>query len=222
MIGRKSLRIVLATMLTVLMVLVSALPVVAEGNPPVTSLAELERLYPMSAEAEAAIVHEIPPVPVIIDGIKYEPKEAALFNGQRLRFTPGMDGQLYAFTTVEGLETFLREQREQSGRNYGGYVPSSVLTVGSTLFQYYWFSGASVDLVVNQGDDDLGNLNNQISSLENWGEPLEYETTLFDYTDYGGDYATFPLPGGTEFYWYWELSSYGWNDRAESAICFVQ
>ena len=80
------------------------------GQQKITSLKELEALYPMSPEAEAAIVHDIPACPVIIDGVSYEPEDVTLFNGQRLRFSVGKDKNLYAFTTVEGLEEFLQDQ----------------------------------------------------------------------------------------------------------------
>ncbi len=63
----------------------------------------------MSPEDEAGIVHDVPPCPVIIDGVLYEPEQIHLFDGQRLGFTVGNDGRLYAFTTVEGMRSFLQE-----------------------------------------------------------------------------------------------------------------
>ena len=74
-------------------------------------------------------------------------------------------------------------------------------------------------LVENQGTPDFGTLDNQISSLIN---DDGYETYLFDQTNYGGDYGLFMMaPGGGLTPYYYELWSYGWNDRAESGICFA-
>lgn len=228
MIERKGLRIGLATMLAISMAMVSVLPAAAQdgakaGNegqePTITTIGQLEKLYPVSLQAEKAIVHEIPPVSVIIDRIAYKPEEVALFNGLRLRFTSGKDGQMYAFTTVGGLEKFLHEQRGQSSRKDGGYEPETIESVGSSLYQHIWFLGTVIDLTVNQGNPDLGSMNNQVSSLINLSG---YETVLFDDVDYGGDYFYFSLTPSPPFYFYWELATYGWNDRANSAICFSQ
>ena len=72
-----------------------------------TTPGQIEAMYPMSPEAEKAIVHEIPECPVvIIDGIKYDSKDISLFNGVRLRFTTDDNGNLYAFTTAQGWSNF--------------------------------------------------------------------------------------------------------------------
>ena len=76
----------------------------------ILSLSEITAMYPMSPEDEAAIVHTTPQVPVIINGIKYDPEDVVLFNGQRLHFTVGKDKQLYAFSDVKELEEFLYSQ----------------------------------------------------------------------------------------------------------------
>jgi hypothetical protein len=76
----------------------------------ILSLSEITAMHPMSPEDEAAIVHTVPQVPVIINGIKYDPEDVVLFNGQRLHFTVGKDKQLYAFSDVKELEEFLYSQ----------------------------------------------------------------------------------------------------------------
>lgn len=78
----------------------------------VVTKAEFQEKSKMSPEAEAAIVHEVPPCPIVIDGIRYEPERIHLFDGQRLGFAVGNDGGLYAFTTEEGMERFQQEQRK--------------------------------------------------------------------------------------------------------------
>lgn len=76
----------------------------------ILSLSEITAMHPMSPEDEAEIVHTAPQVPVIINGIKYDPEDVVLFNGQRLHFTVGKDKQLYAFSDVKELEEFLYSQ----------------------------------------------------------------------------------------------------------------
>jgi hypothetical protein len=83
---------------------------IAERIPSGTTKAEFMAAHKMSPEAEAAIVHQAPPVPVIIDGILYEPEQIHLFDGKQLGFTVGSDGELYAFTSPADLESFISEQ----------------------------------------------------------------------------------------------------------------
>jgi hypothetical protein len=148
----------------------------------------------------------------------YAPKDVVFFNGQRLRFVPGKDGQLYAFTSVKGLETFLHEQLGELVQSGTDFIPETLRTYGSYLYKDVAFLGTSIPLTVNQGNPDLGSMKNQVSSLMNiYG----YETFLFDYVDYGGDYYAFAMPGGSPDYYYYALWPYGWNDRADSAVCFT-
>jgi hypothetical protein len=215
---RKSLFIAAIVMALAITILAVA-PLAASVNEPpkISSLDELLKLYPMSQKAEAAIVHKIPPTPIIIDGTTYQPAEIALFNGQRLGFSWGTDGQEYAFTTVEGLENFESEQRAQLTGSAGGYTPQTGLG-WSCVYQNIFFGGANAMLVENQGTPDFGTLDNQISSLAN---DDGYETYLFDQTNYGGDYAIFTMAeGGGIPPYYSYLWPWGWNDRAESGICF--
>jgi hypothetical protein len=96
--------------------------------------AELQAMFPMSAEAEAAIVHQVPPGPVVIDGTRYEASEVNLFDGQRLGFAVDTGRVFYAFTTVEGLGRFMQEQ-------YGGPLPQDSSIGGGlrseTLSMFY-------------------------------------------------------------------------------------
>ncbi|MBE2239063.1 MAG: hypothetical protein IAE81_14830 [Caldilineaceae bacterium] len=77
------------------------------------SWAEFEMLYPPDRGAEK-IIHPIPDRPVIIDGVRYAPKEIRRFDGQVLRFIDDdralREGVLYAFTTREGAEDYMRTE----------------------------------------------------------------------------------------------------------------
>ena len=58
---------------------------IAERIPSGTTKAEFMAAHKMDPEAEAAIVHQAPPVPVIIDGILYEPEQIHLVRRQAAR-----------------------------------------------------------------------------------------------------------------------------------------
>ena len=166
------------------------------------SPSEMETLFPMSPEDEAKIVHIIPSCPVIIDGIKYKPEEINLFNGKRLWFIVGPDGNLYAFTTTEGLERFQVENR-----------PVSIMSDGDSLFYWnIWYSGESFGLAPGYGFPYLSDLgfDNAVSSVR--ATPTAAWTYIFDDTGYQGD--SFAMAGGSN---YSMLYFQGWNDRASSA-----
>ena len=178
--------------------------------------ADLEALFPMSAEAEAAIVHQVPPRPVVIDGVPYEADGVSLFDGQRLRFIVGNDRVLYAFTTMEGLEQFKQEQYGQptpQGSSMAG--GQSLLDTLSMFYEDWWYGGDYFGLAPGYGlpylyqigfDDMISSV--QVNSAASWAY-------LFDYVNYGGDY--FAMEGGTN----WPvLSLYGWNDRASSVAVY--
>src|SRR4030042_127407 len=71
------------------------------------STEEIFKTIQMSSEDEAEIVHSVPSCPeIIIDGVSYKSAEIHMFDGQQLGFTVGFDGNMYAFTTEEGFQTF--------------------------------------------------------------------------------------------------------------------
>jgi len=176
--------------------------------------------YQMSAEEEAVIIHDIPPCPVIIDGIQYEAEKIHFFDGQRLGFTVGNDGKLYAFTTEKGMEEFQREQliiKTEEEVSIGGTTTRAVYS----FFYEDWFYGGDFlavppgypqGYISNLGDPYIG-MDNMISSLI--VDSAASKIRLFDYAQYGGDY--FETLGGTNIYALW---FYGWNDRASSLIVY--
>jgi hypothetical protein len=196
------------------LLLCAGVPAMAQDQQPVTSITQLEKLYPMSPEKEAAIVHQVPPVDtIIIDGIKYESKDVALFNGRRLHFTSDKYGQMYAFTSAEELDLFIREQacQVEPSQTKGDL---GILAYGSSLYHDVLFQGTSVDFNTNEPVWDFGTMNYQGSSLINQSGVA---TTLYDDTFFSGDSHTFNMPGAS---YYWEIWSIGWNDRACSGVCF--
>jgi hypothetical protein len=162
----------------------------------------------MSPEAEAAIIHEVPPCPVIIDGTLYKPEQIHLFDGQRLGFTVGNDGQLYAFTTEKGLEKFMEEQNNDQGKS--GYA---ILDTLSYFYKDWYYSGDYVGCTPGYGFATLGSMDNAISSFT--ANSAASKVRLYENTYLQGDY--FERPGGDSIS---VLFVFGWNDRASSVFAY--
>jgi len=176
--------------------------------------AEILEKIKMSPEDEAKIVHEVPPCPVIIDGIKYEPEQVHLFDGQQLGFITGKDGQLYAFTTEEGIRRFRENQKI--------LVPSvqeasvKMLDNMSHFYRDAFLAGDKLDLIYYASLSVMTSTwNNQISSLQTSSSCLYCR--LYDYEYFQGDYHE--VQSSTTELW---LFYYGWNDRASSILHIYQ
>jgi len=162
---------------------------------------ELEALLPMTKQAEKAIVHRLPPCPLIVDGITHQARDIALFNGTRLRFIIGDDGALYAFTTAEGLEKFMAQQTTPRGGD----------PLISVFHKDWLLRGDALILNSQSGIPNLSliGFDNSISStrigtLCSWA-------CLYDDFYFGGD-SFYMLPGSE----HQALTFEGWNDRASS------
>ena len=177
----------------------------------------IEKLYPMTPEAEAAIVHTALPCPIIIDGTTYEGKQITLFDGKRLRYTSGKDGKLYGFTTPEKMEQFIKKE-------YGITFPDKLVPLqkeqgrvsiekasATAFWKDAWYTGQAMALAPGNGIPYLYQIgfDNCISSVQtNTTGSLSY---LFDSTNYGGEY--YGMPSGSSYPW---LALQGWDDRASS------
>lgn len=178
--------------------------------------ADIEKI---SAGSEAApIVHQVPQYPIIVDGVRYAPEQISLFDGQVLRFIwderTEQEQVLYAFTTLEGLETYLQVQ--------WGWSPSqNSATEGQTAVYYSYFyehtyyRGACLGLVRGYGIRDLRpwNMNDKVSSVA--VAPDASWATLYEHINYGGSQLW--MRGGYRFS---SLVPYGWNDRASSVVAW--
>jgi hypothetical protein len=173
--------------------------------PPGTTLSQLEAMHPMSAAAEKAIVHQIPPCPVVVDGVRCAAQDISKFNGIRLGFIMGSDGTLYAFTTAEGLEQFQQESAAQ--------VEPLQATPDSVFYKDWLFGGDRIGITPGIGLPDLSQIafDKCISSVQ--VSTLASQAALFEETNYGGDY--FVMQSGSN---HSILALEGWNDRASSVI----
>ena len=170
------------------------------------SISEIENLFPMSAEAEAAIKHASPGISFMVDGIGYKPEEVSFFDGQRLRFAFDAKGTLHAFTSAKGLEDFITGE-------YGNPEQSDTSMMGmeSTTMAKFWehmgYSGQIKAIAAGMSSSSLGSINNKISSADVDGGMRG--ALLYDYENFQGD--SFFIPGGTRYY----LLMY-FNDLASS------
>ncbi len=172
---------------------------------------EYNKKYQISPEEEAAIIHDVPPCPVIIDGIQYEPEQIHLFDGQRLRFTVDNENILYAFTTEEGIEKFHQKQRELLSKEIN---PDVLLMSAGYSFFYEDMEYGGICLAVPPGYPEgylpnLGVMDDMISSFRL--DSGIYKACLYEDPNYLGD--VFERVGGTNISWLW---IFGWNDKASS------
>ncbi len=166
---------------------------------------EIVELYPMSEDEIKAIVHIAPQCPVIVDGVLYDGKEISLFDGQRLHFTTGKKGNLYAFTDAVKMETFLEKE-------YGNIFDLAATSSKSLSLLYVNWMYGNPYLTCSPGQQFLNleneGFNNCISSAE---ISTDAPVTMWDYAGLTGD--SFTMPPGSN---YAVLALQGWNDRASS------
>jgi hypothetical protein len=165
----------------------------------------------MSPEAEAKIVHEVPPCPVIIDGTKYQPEQVHLFDGQQLGFITGKEGLLYAFTTEDGIHRFMKEQNSPDA----ALEKKELALTKDTMSHFYldaFCAGDKLDVAYTEDYIALSSLwDNLLSSMQ-----VSTECTycrIYDYENFQGDFHQ-TSAGDTEQW----LNYYGWNDRASSIL----
>ncbi len=182
---------------------------VVEKLPAGTKQADFMVRHQMAPEAEAKIVHKVPEVPVVIDGVLYQPEDIHKFDGRQLGFTLGPDGRLYAFTDEIDLEDFISTQSK------AGLF--STLSIYSRFCEGYYLSGLR-QLEVPPGVSmfSLGSMDNIISSMD-ISAYADNGITLFDLPNLQGDYFH-------GYYWiqYPNLGTYGWDNRASSLVVWPQ
>jgi hypothetical protein len=179
-----------------------------------------------AAPADSSIVHPIPKMPIMVDGVRYAPEEISQFNGRVLRYVldkrTQSEGVMVAFTTLDGLMAYLKDQW---GWQPSGTTVSAQSAVGTGIMQpmsdSYWtvfyadayYAGSTLITAPNATIADLGAVspgwNDRISSVQvatgvAWA-------TLYADTNYYGDQLW--MQRGTEWGW---LANNGWDNRASS------
>jgi hypothetical protein len=186
----------------------------------IKSLADFEALFPPE-RGDKPIVHEVPPLvsEVVIDGRSYSAEEIHRFDGQVLRFAVDESlekGIVYAFTTPEGLEQYIRETW---GIDIPKRLQEDVLAptalIYSTFFEHWYYGGRFLSLAHGYGISDLRSapwyFDNIISSAQ--VASGTGGATLYDGYGFTGN-STF-LNSGTNYSWiYW------FQDKASSIIAW--
>jgi hypothetical protein len=195
-------------------------------------------------EGEASLIHPIPSVPVIVDGVRYEPEEISRFNGILLRFVITSDsareGRMYAFTSDEGLQGFLSEHgglpsdevREGGMEGVDYYVsesggppppPPEGSTIPNVQLASYWtkffehinYNGKQFGSAPGVGWPDLR------YTPPGWNDiisSLQVATDASWATLYEHIYYDGNQLWVQSDLWLPDLRQYGWNDRASSVI----
>ena len=121
-------------------------------------------------EGESSLVHPIPSVPVIVDGVRCAPEEISRFNGTLLQFVLTTDavqeGYIYAFTTDERLLEFLSEH---------GRLPSGDVREGGIEGVDYYVSESGGPPPPPPKESTVPNV-----------QPTSYWTKFFEHINYRG------------------------------------
>jgi hypothetical protein len=181
--------------------------------------AQMEAAAPVSDD----IVHPIPQMPIVVDGVRYAPEEISQFNGRVLRYVLDQhsqsEGVIYAFTTLEGLTQYFKDQwgwepTSPSARSLGtGIVRPMSDSYWTVFYADAYYAGSTILSAPNAAISDLSTVspgwNDRISSVQvSTGAAW---ATLYADTSYGGDQLW--MQRGTEWS---SLAGNGWDNRASS------
>jgi hypothetical protein len=181
--------------------------------------AQMEAAAPVGDD----IVHPIPQIPIVVDGVRYAPEGISQFNGRVLRYVLDQRTQsedvIYAFTTLEGLTQYLKDQwgwepTSTSARSMGtGIVRPMSDSYWTVFYADAYYAGSTILSAPNAAISDLSTVspgwNDRISSVQvSTGAAW---ATLYADTSYAGDQLW--MQRGTEWS---SLAGNGWDNRASS------
>ena len=159
-------------------------------------------------DKSAEIVHPIPQVPIVVDGVKMDPRDITKFNGQELYYLVNDDaknqGVVFIFTTLQGIEkvTVLNEKTTSA---YGCVDPTDIWTNVDFQGDYKTLSPWNG---IGQGSFWNTSWDNNIESVHS--STCNY-TKFYDSTSYSGSQLWLATNGWTSW-----LVPYGWDNRAGS------
>lgn len=188
-------------LLVLMFVMAFSFITVAVSNQEVLAQAQSQQDEP------AEIVHPIPRVPIVVDGVKMKPEEITQFNGQPLYFIldeqAKSEGTVYIFTTIEGISEYAKTDSRQtklaaSSCNEPSIVYKGYSLTGSSLAPG---PGAVYDFISNPW---LAGWANTMSSVKT--TTCNVYTKLYD----GGSQLWLATNGQTN-----NLGIYGWDNRAD-------
>lgn len=164
---------------------------------------------------KSVIVHPIPQVPIIVNGVKMAPEEITRFNGQALYYLVDnqarANGVVYIFTSLAGIERHIyttqtlhqsNASRMSSCYEFSAHYRGTYLSGGSPGYVQLGSPGASFT-------GPFASWNNDIESVVT--TTCNAYTKLYDNTNFTGSSLWLACCGTTN-----DLDIYGWNNRAGS------
>lgn len=194
---------------------------------------------PPGAPANQPIVHQVPTVPLFIDGVQVDPNTITQYNGRPLYMAmqPGgsPDGHLVVFTRGADFERFVAEhggpsnvlrqppqpmpETGESRPSAGGTKSVACLLCMAYIHEHIFMDGKHLGVPIGWGYADL--TRKRMSCFvfcNNWNDETSSATAdtvrgemLWEHIWWGGSALWIPAP-----YTLLDLTRFGWNDRTSS------
>lgn len=164
---------------------------------------------------EPLIIHPIPLVPIIVDGVRMAPEEIKKFNGQELYYLVNDESKaqevVFIFTTLEGIETAAALTAGNDGLEGGMYTCVTPTDVWKDVdFQGdHLYLGISPTYGTGSGSFGGTSWDNNVESVHT--TTCNLYTKFYDTTYYSGSQLWLASNGWTSW-----LVPYGWDNRAGS------
>lgn len=179
------------------------------------------------APPSLAIRHSVPELPLVIDGVYYEPEEIRLFHGQPLHFYVSGDtweeGVIHAFTSKASLADHIQQEKGLSAEKFlksrVRAASANAEKASNTAYFYEHNSWSGSVLPVECGyQANLGGTwwNDRISST--LGQSGVDFVILYEHSNFSG--STLTLGDNESVTQYTLHSGFGWGDRTSSLRVF--
>jgi hypothetical protein len=176
------------------------------------------------------IIHPIPQISIVIDGVYYAPQEIQQLNGISLHFVLSEETQkeefLYIFKTPQEVQQYLQFQKTLPLNliklQNSSIQASLTTTVSANFFEHLFFNGAVLTLEAGHAWSDLekacksqflwwctSDWNKVISSVRTGSTTV----MLFEHINFEGSSLTIPPHRSVE-----SLVPLGWNNRVSSIL----
>jgi hypothetical protein len=168
-----------------------------------------------------SIVHQVPKVPLVVDGVSYQPKQIHRFDGHPLYMRPSRDGKtLIATTQLSRFKAFLRARGE---RLPAAADLRSAKAKASLAGHYISFMARDSYVGDCWGSVDSGYgianfgvlqaaIGCQFANTIDYVRPQGQNGVLFDWSDFRYSGGVMYIYANTSY----ELSWYGWANKVES------
>lgn len=181
----------------------------------------LAQVQPQQDES-TEIVHPIPQIPIVLDGVKMSPEEITKFDGQVLYYIVDKkaqdEGVVYVYTTLDSITRHYESTKSKDAPNF---APTGCLNA-NTAWKDKWHNDAGGRMYITPGDEHSFATGQTYASFNNNIESTHVNfcsnyLKLYDNTDYTGSQLWLATNG-----WTGDLGIYGWNNRAGSVRADVK